>query len=174
MKKEVSEKAKVIEAVLFDVDGVMTDGKIYCSENGETLKAFNAADGLGIKLLQDFEIMTGVISGRDSAALRYRLNELNIQHLYMGVEEKLNAFENFLEQTGLKPDVVAFIGDDLPDLPILTRCGLSIGPSNSSSEVLSRVDYVTVHPGGEGSIREVVEIILKAKGFWDSYIKDLC
>ncbi|HBZ18225.1 MAG TPA: hypothetical protein DEO41_02395 [Betaproteobacteria bacterium] len=174
MKKEVSEKAKVIEAVLFDVDGVMTDGKIYCSENGETLKAFNAADGLGIKLLQDFEIMTGVISGRDSAALRYRLNELNIQHLYLGVEEKLNAFENFLEQTGLKPDVVAFIGDDLPDLPILTRCGLSIGPSNSSSEVLSRVDYVTVHPGGEGSIREVVEIILKAKGFWDSYIKDLC
>ena len=152
----------------------MTDGKIYCSENGETLKAFNAADGLGIKLLQDFEIMTGVISGRDSAALRYRLNELNIQHLYLGVEEKLNAFENFLEQTGLKPDVVAFIGDDLPDLPILTRCGLSIGPSNSSSEVLSRVDYVTVHPGGEGSIREVVEIILKAKGFWDSYIKDLC
>jgi 3-deoxy-D-manno-octulosonate 8-phosphate phosphatase (KDO 8-P phosphatase) len=99
---------------------------------------------------------------------------LNIQHLYLGVEEKLNAFENFLEQTGLKPDVVAFIGDDLPDLPILTRCGLSIGPSNSSSEVLSRVDYVTVHPGGEGSIREVVEIILKAKGFWDSYIKDLC
>jgi 3-deoxy-D-manno-octulosonate 8-phosphate phosphatase (KDO 8-P phosphatase) len=174
MKKEVSEKAKVIEAVLFDVDGVMTDGKIYCSENGETLKAFNAADGLGIKLLQDFKIMTGVISGRDSAALRYRLNELNIQHLYLGVEEKLNAFENFLEQTGLKPDVVAFIGDDLPDLPILTRCGLSIGPSNSSSEVLSRVDYVTVHPGGEGSIREVVEIILKAKGFWDSYIKDLC
>ena len=174
MKKEVSEKAKVIEAVLFDVDGVMTDGKIYCSENGETLKAFNAADGLGIKLLQDFEIMTGVISGRDSAALRYRLNELNIQHLYLGVEEKLNAFENFLEQTGLKPDVVAFIGDDLPDLPILTRCGLSIGPSNSSSEVLSRVDYVTVHPGGEGSIREVVEIILKAKGLWNSYIKDLC
>ncbi|MDP4837525.1 MAG: HAD hydrolase family protein [Burkholderiales bacterium] len=174
MKKEVSEKAKVIEAVLFDVDGVMTDGKIYCSENGETLKAFNAADGLGIKLLQDFEIRTGVSSGRDSAALRYRLNELNIQHLYLGVEEKLNAFENFLEQTGLKPDVVAFIGDDLPDLPILTRCGLSIGPSNSSSEVLSRVDYVTVHPGGEGSIREVVEIILKAKGFWDSYIKDLC
>ena len=86
MKKEVSEKAKVIEAVLFDVDGVMTDGKIYCSENGETLKAFNAADGLGIKLLQDFEIMTGVISGRYSAALRYRLNELNIQHLYLGVE----------------------------------------------------------------------------------------
>ena len=174
MKKEVSEKAKVIEAVLFDVDGVMTDGKIYCSENGETLKAFNAADGLGIKLLQDFKIITGVISGRDSTALRYRLNELNIQHLYLGVEEKLNAFEKFLEQTGLKPDVVAFIGDDLPDLPILNRCGLSIGPSNSCSEVLSRVDYVTVHPGGEGSIREVVEIILKAKGFWDSYIKDLC
>ena len=174
MKKELSEKAKVIEAVLFDVDGVMTDGKIYCSENGETLKAFNAADGLGIKLLQDFKIITGVISGRDSAALRYRLNELNIQHLYLGVEEKLNAFENFLEQTGLKPDVVAFIGDDLPDLPILNRCGLSIGPSNSSSEVLSRVDYVTAHPGGEGSIREVVEIILKAKGLWNSYIKDLC
>ena len=71
-------------------------------------------------------------------------------------------------------DVVAFIGDDLPDLPILNRCGLSIGPSNSSSEVLSRVDYVTAHPGGEGSIREVVEIILKAKGLWNSYIKDLC
>ncbi|MDA0237910.1 MAG: hypothetical protein O3B03_05280, partial [Proteobacteria bacterium] len=99
MKKEILEKAKVIEGILFDVDGVMTDGKIYCSENGETLKAFNAADGLGIKLLQDFKILTGVISGRDSAALRYRLNELNIQHLYLGVDDKLNAFEHFLKLT---------------------------------------------------------------------------
>ncbi|MDA1332289.1 MAG: HAD hydrolase family protein [Proteobacteria bacterium] len=174
MKKEILEKAKVIEGILFDVDGVMTDGKIYCSENGETLKAFNAADGLGIKLLQDFKILTGVISGRDSAALRYRLNELNIQHLYLGVDDKLNAFEHFLKLTGLAPNAVAFIGDDLPDLPILTRCGLSISPSNGSSDVLSRVDYVTTRPGGDGAIREVVEILMKSKGMWGRHIEDLC
>tara|TARA_B110000483_G_C17945484_1_gene446236 strand:+ start:210 stop:734 length:525 start_codon:yes stop_codon:yes gene_type:complete len=174
MKKEILEKAKVIEAVLFDVDGVMTDGKLYFSEKGETLKAFNAADGLGIKLLKDFKILTGVISGRDSAALRYRLKELNIQHFYLGVDDKLTAFESFLKQTGLAPNVVAFIGDDLPDLPILMRCGLSIGPSNGSRDVLSRVDYVTICSGGEGAVREVVEIVLASKGVWDKHIEDLC
>ena len=96
MREELAEKAKIIEAVLFDVDGVMTDGKIYCSERGETLKAFNAADGLGIKLLTDINVITGVISGRDSTALRFRLKDLNIQHLYLGTTNKLAAFNQFL------------------------------------------------------------------------------
>ena len=174
MKEEFAKKAKMIEAVLFDVDGVMTDGKIYCSERGETLKAFNAADGLGIKLLSDFNVLTGVISGRNSPALRYRLAELNVKHLYLGAVDKLSAFEQFLEQVKLTPKQVAFIGDDLPDLPILTRCGLAVSASNGCNEVRSRADYITDRQGGDGSIREVVELILKSKGLWEDYIKGIC
>jgi len=174
MKEELAEKFKIIEAVLLDVDGVMTDGKIYCSESGETLKVFNAADGLGIKLLRDFNIITGVISGRDSKALRFRLGELNIQHLYLGVADKLIFFNQFLDQVKLAPEQVAFIGDDLPDLPILSRCGLAVSPSNGCNEVRSIADYVTQRQGGEGSIREVVELILKSKGLWEDYIEGAC
>jgi 3-deoxy-D-manno-octulosonate 8-phosphate phosphatase (KDO 8-P phosphatase) len=174
MREELAEKAKIIEAVLFDVDGVMTDGKIYCSEAGETLKAFNAADGLGITLVRDLNIITGVISGRDSTALRFRLEELDIRHLYLGTTDKLTAFEQFLKQVKLAPEQVAFIGDDLPDLPILTRCGLAVAPGNGCSEVRSRVDYVTERLGGDGAIREVIELILKSKGLWEDYIKGIC
>jgi 3-deoxy-D-manno-octulosonate 8-phosphate phosphatase (KDO 8-P phosphatase) len=173
MRREVAEKAKIIEAVLFDVDGVMTDGKIYCSQEGETLKAFNAADGLGITLLRDFKVITGVISGRDSTALRFRLEDLNIRHLYLGTADKLAAFKQFLAEVKLTPEQVAFIGDDLPDLPILTRCGLAVAPRNGCSEVRSKVDYVTERLGGEGSIREIVELILKSKGLWENYVKGL-
>jgi 3-deoxy-D-manno-octulosonate 8-phosphate phosphatase (KDO 8-P phosphatase) len=173
MRENLTEKAKIIEAVLFDVDGVMTDGKIYYSERGETLKAFNAADGLGIKLLSDFNVITGVVSGRDSTALRFRLEELNIRHLYLGTTDKLVAFNKFLGQVKLAPEHVAFIGDDLPDLSILTRCGFSVAPRNGCSEVRSRVDYVTERQGGDGSIREVVELILKSKGLWEDYIKGI-
>ena len=174
MREELAEKAKIIEAILFDVDGVMTDGKIYCSEGGETLKAFNAADGLGIKLLSEFNVITGVISGRDSTALRFRLKDLNIQHLYLGTTNKLAAFKQFLGQVKLASEQVAFIGDDLPDLSILTRCGFAVAPRNACSEVRSRVDYVTERQGGDGSIREVVELILRSKGLWEGYIKGFC
>ena len=173
MRDEIAEKSKIIRALLFDVDGVMTDGKIYCSESGETLKVFNAADGLGIALLRDFNVITGVISGRDSTALRFRLEDLNIRHVYLGATDKLAAFKKFLEQVKLTPKQVAFIGDDLPDLPILTRCGFAGAPRNGCSEVRSRVDYVTEHQGGDGSIREVVELILKSKGLWEDYIKGI-
>ena len=174
MRQELAEKAKIIKAVLFDVDGVMTDGSIYCSAGGETLKAFNAADGLGIALLRDFNVMTGVISGRDSTALRFRLEELGIRHLYLGTTDKLTSFIQFLKQVNLAPEQVAFIGDDLPDLPILTRCGLAVAPGNGCSEVRSRVDYVTERLGGDGAIREVIELILKSKGLWEDYIKGIC
>ena len=174
MRDEIAEKSKIIRALLFDVDGVMTDGKIYCSESGETLKVFNAADGLGIKLLSEFNVIAGVISGRDSRALRFRLEDLNIRHLYLGTTDKLASFEQFLGQVNLAPEQVAFIGDDLPDLSILTRCGLAVAPKNGCSEVRSRVDYVTERQGGDGSIREVVELILKSKGLWEGYIKEVC
>jgi 3-deoxy-D-manno-octulosonate 8-phosphate phosphatase (KDO 8-P phosphatase) len=173
MREELAEKAKIIEAILFDVDGVMTDGKIYCSEGGETLKAFNAADGLGITLLRRFNVITGVISGRDSTALRFRLEDLNIRHLYLGTRDKLAAFKQFLNEVKLTPEQVAFIGDDLPDLPVLTRCGFAVAPRNGCKEVRSKVDYVTDRLGGDGSIREVVELILKSKGLWEDYIKGL-
>ena len=168
------EKLKNITTFIFDYDGVMTDGKIYSSKDGECFKAFNASDGLGIKLLNEFNIITGVISGRDSESLRHRLQELDIRHSYLGVPEKLSSFNEFLSLTGLKPEQVAFIGDDLPDLPILKRCGLSASPKNGSADLIQQVDYVTEKSGGDGSIREVAEIILKSKGFWDMHLQSLC
>ena len=174
MKSNLFPKAIKIDALLFDVDGVMTDGKIYSSDNGECFKAFNASDGLGIKLLNEFNIITGVISGRDSESLRHRLQELDIRYSYLGVQEKLSSFNEFLSLTGLKPEQVAFIGDDLPDLPILKRCGFSASPKNGSADLIQQVDYVTEKSGGDGSIREVAEIILKSKGFWDMHLQSLC
>lgn len=174
MTKALAEKARIIQAVLFDVDGVMTDGKIYYSDSGETLKLFNAADGLGIKLLDDFNIITGVISGRDSAALRSRLTELNVRHLYLGAADKRVSLNQFLDKVQLIPEQVAFIGDDLPDLPVLSRCGLAVSPKNGCEEVRSRVNYVTERQGGDGAIREVVELILKSKGLWEDYVNGIC
>jgi 3-deoxy-D-manno-octulosonate 8-phosphate phosphatase (KDO 8-P phosphatase) len=174
MKSNLFSKVIKIDALLFDVDGVMTDGKIYSSDNGECFKAFNASDGLGIKLLNEFNIITGVISGRDSESLRHRLQELDIRYSYLGVQEKLSSFNEFLSLTGLKPEQVAYIGDDLPDLPILKRCGFSASPKNGSADLIQHVDYVTEKSGGDGSIREVAEIILKSKGFWDMHLQSLC
>lgn len=156
--------AQDIRVVFFDVDGVLTDGGLYFSENGETLKRFNSLDGHGLKLLQRAGITPAVITGRDSKPLRLRLAALGIEHVHFGIENKREAAELTLKTLGLSWVQAAAMGDDWPDLAVLTRCAFSCAPPNAQAEVLAQVHYVTRLHGGEGAVRELCDLLLVASG----------
>jgi 3-deoxy-D-manno-octulosonate 8-phosphate phosphatase (KDO 8-P phosphatase) len=155
-----------IKALLLDVDGVMTDGKLHYSVRGEEIKSFDVKDGLGIQLLLDAKILVGIISGRSSNALEQRIKDLGIQHAYVSSSDKERDLRNFLETTGLRREEVAYIGDDLPDLTAIKMCGFSACPSDACSEVLDAVDHVSSKRGGEGVVREIAELILRSTDRW--------
>ena len=157
-----------IKALLLDVDGVMTDGKLHYSARGEEIKSFDVKDGLGIQLLLNANILVGIISGRNSDALEKRIKDLGIQHIYMDSSNKKKDLQNFLETTGLRREEVAYIGDDLPDLTNIIMCGFSACPSDACSEVLDAVDHVSSKRGGDGVVREVAELILRSTDRWAS------
>ena len=160
----ILQRAKDIRALLLDVDGVLTDGGLYFTENGETSKCFNTLDGHGLKLLQRAGVEPVIITGRDSAALRVRLNALNIQHAHFGVEDKHSAAQSALQSLGLSWAQTAAMGDDWPDLPMLLPSTLACAPPNAHREVLSRVHWVTQAPAGHGAVREVCDLLLQARG----------
>ena len=164
--KNVKGNLAVIKAVLLDVDGVMTDGKLHYSARGEEMKIFNVKDGLGIQLLLNAQILVGIISGRNSDALGERIKDLGIQHTYVGSSNKEKDLQNFLETTGLKREEVAYVGDDLPDLTAIMMCGFSACPSNACPEVLDAVDHVSSKRGGDGVVREIAELILRSTDRW--------
>ena len=155
-----------IKALLVDVDGVMTDGKLHYSAGGEETKSFDVKDGLGIQLLLDAKILVGIISGRNSDALRQRIKDLGIQHIYASSNTKEKDLQKFLETTGLQREEVAYIGDDLPDLTAIKMCGFSACPSDACSEVLDAADHVSSKPGGGGVVREIAELILRSTDRW--------
>ncbi|MEK9867828.1 MAG: HAD hydrolase family protein [Betaproteobacteria bacterium] len=155
-----------IKAVLLDVDGVMTDGKLHYSARGEEIKSFDVKDGLGIQLLLNAKILVGIISGRNSNALEQRIKELGIQHIYVNSSAKEKDLQKFLETTGLRREEVAYIGDDLPDLTAIMMCGFSACPSNACPEVLDAVDHVSSKRGGDGVVREIAELILRSTDRW--------
>jgi 3-deoxy-D-manno-octulosonate 8-phosphate phosphatase (KDO 8-P phosphatase) len=146
------------------VDGVLTDGALYYSSAGEEMKAFNIQDGLGIKLLQSGGVTVAIITGRRSAMVERRAQELGITHISQGAQDKLAAFERLLAETGLRADQAACMGDDLPDLPLLRRCALGITVPDAPEAVRARAALVTQRPGGHGAVREVCELILAAQG----------
>jgi len=146
----------------FDIDGVFTDGGLYFSEHGETLKRFHTLDGQGIKMLQRMGITPAVITGRDSAPLRLRLKALGITHAVFGTEDKLPAAEKILAELQLSWAQAAAVGDDWPDLPVLTRVALACAPSQAHPEVLARAHFVTSRSGGSGAVREVCDLLLVA------------
>jgi 3-deoxy-D-manno-octulosonate 8-phosphate phosphatase (KDO 8-P phosphatase) len=148
---------------VLDVDGVLTDGRLYYSANGEELKVFNTLDGHGIKMLADSGVDVAIISGRSSKALARRAKDLGIRRLMMGVGDKAIAYKALLKKCGLTADAVAAIGDDVVDLPILLSCGFSAAVPGAPAEVLSRVDFVTTRAGGEGAVREFCETIMRAQ-----------
>jgi len=155
-----------------DVDGVLTDGRLYYTEEGERVKVFNVHDGLGIKLLQRAGISTGIISGRESEALRNRLTELGIEEIYMGRFKKESVLEEILERKGLSPEEVGFIGDDIVDIPVLKRVGFPVAVRNAPDPVKSLAVYVTLREGGKGAVREVVELVLRLRGDYGRLVGD--
>lgn len=158
------ERVRRLKLLLMDVDGVLTDGRLYYTEEGERIKVFNVQDGLGIKLLQRAGIRTGVISGRESEALRNRLLELGVDEIFMGRFEKDGILREILSRNGISAEEVGFIGDDLVDIPVLKRVGFPVAVRDASEEVKRYAVYVTMKEGGKGAVREVVDLILTLRG----------
>ncbi len=165
-------QAQGIRVVFFDVDGVLTDGGLYFSESGETIKRFNTLDGHGLKLLQRVDITPVVITGRDSRPLRLRLAALGIAHAHFGTEDKLPAAQATLDALGLDWTQAAAMGDDWPDLPVLTRCAFACAPPNAQTEVSQRAHYVTRLGGGQGAVRELCDLLLVASGRYAKLFQD--
>ena len=163
-------RAQGIRVAFFDVDGVLTDGGLYISAEGETLKRFHTLDGHGLKLLARAGIVPCVISGRDSAPLRLRLQALGVQHLRLGTEDKRPAAEAILAELGLAWPQAAAIGDDWPDLPVLRRCQLACAPAGAHAEVRGIAHYTTQLPGGAGAAREFCDLLLAANGAYGALL----
>lgn len=157
-------QAQGVRVAFFDVDGVLTDGGLHFSESGETLKRFNTLDGHGLKLLQRAGITPAVITGRDSKPLRVRLAALGITHVHFGTEDKRPAAEQTLQALGLAWSQAAAMGDDWPDLPMLSRSAIACAPSNAHIEVKAAAHYVTSARGGDGAAREFCDLLLVASG----------
>lgn len=157
-------RAKDLKLMIFDVDGVMTDGMLYYSEHGEELKAFNIQDGHGIKMLRQYGVEVALITARTSRAVERRAANLGIAHLYQGVEDKRGAYAALLAQLGLTAAQSGYMGDDLLDLPLITRCGFAATVPAAPQALKSRAHYVTHAPGGRGAVREVCELVLRAQG----------
>ncbi|MOA09829.1 3-deoxy-D-manno-octulosonate 8-phosphate phosphatase KdsC [compost metagenome] len=150
--------------VFLDVDGVLTDGGLYFTQEGEVLKRFHTLDGHGLKLLQKAGITPVVVTGRDSAALRLRLKNLGVEHARFGTEDKLPAAEEFLRLLGLDWSQAAAMGDDWPDLPVMRRAAIACAPVNAHAEALAVADFVTARQGGHGAAREFCDLLLVASG----------
>ena len=160
----LSDKAKKIEFLLLDVDGILTDGKIFIDSYGNELKTFHIHDGHGIYLIKKAGIDVGIISGRSSRSVEHRAKELNITEVYQGITDKVSAYKQIKGKYNLSDECVAFMGDDLIDLPLLGLVGFSATTADAVSEVKEAVDMVTEKPGGGGAVRELIDFILKAKG----------
>jgi 3-deoxy-D-manno-octulosonate 8-phosphate phosphatase (KDO 8-P phosphatase) len=165
-------KAQDIRVVFFDVDGVLTDGGLYFSEAGETLKRFHTLDGHGLKLLQRGGITPVVITGRDSKPLRLRLAALGVKHAFYGTEDKRPAAESALKTLGLDWSQAAAMGDDWPDLPVMTRCAFACAPPNAQAEPLAIAHHVTRLPGGGGAVRELCDLLLVAGGRYADLLRE--
>jgi 3-deoxy-D-manno-octulosonate 8-phosphate phosphatase (KDO 8-P phosphatase) len=164
---EIAARARQIKLILTDCDGVLTDGSLYYTADGEAAKVFHLHDGLAFKLARQAGLKTGIISGRESAALERRARELNVDYLYHGNDAKLAAYEEILTTENLRDEQIAYLGDDLHDLGLLHRVGLAIAVADAVAEVKAAAHFVTERNGGRGVFREAVELILKAQDQWN-------
>lgn len=168
--EELSRRAGEIEWLLLDNDGVMTDGGLHYGGFRQVFLRFDVRDGLGIKLAQRAGIKVGVLSGRRSRALDRRTRELGFDDVVSGSRDKSQDFARFLERNDTEPRRIAFVGDDLPDIVVLGRCGLSFAPADAAPEVRAIANRVLERNGGKGCVREVVECLLKARGAWEDVV----
>jgi len=171
-----NEKLKEIRLLLLDVDGVMTDGRITYTEAGVESKSFNVKDGLGIRLAMDAGIRVGIVTARTSEALRHRCRNLAIDLVFDGVKNKRAVLDDIVATTGVSAHQIAFMGDDLQDLPLMRCVGLSVAVADAHDLLIEHADMVTIRRGGHGAVREVCESLLKAQGAWerimDRYVND--
>ncbi len=163
----IIEKAKQIRLVLFDVDGVLTDGSLIMGDDGQEYKAFNAKDGHGMKMLQASGVEIGIISARHSRVVALRMESLGIKHVYQGQRDKLKAFSDLQEKLKLQAEQIAYVGDDLLDLCIMRKVGLSVAVNDATPAVVQQADWQTTSPGGRGAAREVCEMIMRAQNTLD-------
>lgn len=162
--QSILDRAKNIKLVIFDVDGVLTDGSIIIGDDGEEYKAFHSRDGHGMKLLQYTGVEIGIITGRTSQVVEHRMTSLGINLVYQGQRVKLPAFEAMMEQTNLKPEQCAYVGDDWVDLAIMSRVGLAVAVQDADPLVKDKAHWVTEARGGKGAAREVCEMIMRGQG----------
>lgn len=162
--KAVLPRAREIKLLLLDVDGVLTDGTIIYTPGGGESKGFNTQDGFGLRILQDAGVEVGLITARTSEAVNRRAADLKLKYVYQGTGSKLEVYESILQQSGLRPLQIAYMGDDWLDLPLLSRVGLALSPANGVAEIRQQVHYVTSRKGGQGAVREACDLILEAQG----------
>jgi len=169
--EQVLQKAKQLKLLILDVDGVLTDGRLFFDAQGGEYKSFHARDGHGIKLLRQTGVEVAVISGRKSQSVALRMQALGVEYVYQGHENKIAAFEEIIQSMGISPEQAAHVGDDLLDLPIMLRAGLSIAVSDANFAVKEYADWCTETAGGLGAVREVCDFIMQAQGTFDDVLK---
>jgi 3-deoxy-D-manno-octulosonate 8-phosphate phosphatase (KDO 8-P phosphatase) len=165
--QDILKRAAQIKLVIFDVDGVLTDGRLYVMENGDEIKAFHSRDGHGMKMLHQSGVQIGIITGRTSGIVGHRMEELGIDHVYQGQRDKVPAFIDLTEKLGLSTDEVAYVGDDVVDLPVMRRVGLAIAVQDAHDFVKKHAHWQTPNTGGRGAARDVCELIMEAQGKLD-------
>jgi len=163
---ELQERARRVALLVLDVDGVLTDGSLYYGPDGEVMKRFDVKDGHGLVILRHLGIPSAILTARSSKIVETRMRELGVPHIVQGAKDKEAGLERILAAARVTEEQVAYIGDDVNDLPVLTKVGFSACPADARPEVLAAVDYVCKAPGGHGAVRELVELILHAQGRW--------
>jgi 3-deoxy-D-manno-octulosonate 8-phosphate phosphatase (KDO 8-P phosphatase) len=170
MEKGLVQRIEKITVLIMDVDGVMTDGKIIIDDLGNETKHFNARDGHGMKLLMRSGVEVYLLTGRESKVVEHRAAELGVQEIYQGSKDKGEKLDFILNEKGLSGDMVAYMGDDIVDIPVFRKVGFSVAVADACEEVKQIADYVTEKKGGNGAVREVCEMILKVQGQWESVV----
>jgi len=169
--QEIIEKARNLKLLILDVDGVLTDGRLFFDDQGKEYKCFHARDGHGIKLLRQSGVEVAAISGRRSNSVAIRMKNLGVEYVYQGHEDKVAAFNEIIQALSIKPEQVAHVGDDLIDLPIMTRVGLSIAVSDANFAVKEYADWCTETPGGLGAVREICDFIMQSQGTFEAVLQ---
>jgi 3-deoxy-D-manno-octulosonate 8-phosphate phosphatase (KDO 8-P phosphatase) len=168
MTDSASDSARQVRLLIVDIDGVLTDGGLQFDNRGEEYKTFNSLDGHGIRMMLENGIEVAVITGRKSGIVEHRMRDLGVTQIYQGYRDKLPAFEKLLQDTGLAPDQIAYIGDDLPDLPVMQRVGFAVAVQSAHNFVKQNCDWVTETPGGKGAVREATDFILKSQSLLET------
>ena len=169
--QDILERARNVRLVIFDVDGVLTDGSLFLGDDGQEYKAFNSRDGHGMTMLQQTGVKLAVITGRTSEVVRIRMESLGVEHVYQGRRDKVPAYQDLKRNTGLTDDRIAYVGDDVVDLPVMRRVGFSIAVADAHPLVQQHAHWQTRSPGGRGAGRDVCELIMEAQGNLDRMLE---